>query len=102
MLFNIPRGSSNMETLNESDGPVHGVTIIGAGPCSLAVAARLCEHTPSVIFTDGEHQRYHRVKKHNGRMSIKHKKDGGFQRLSSLALAASAPVSFSTQQATDG
>ena len=102
MLFNISRGSSNMETLNESDGPVHGVTIIGAGPCSLAVAARLCEHTPSVIFTDGEHQRYHRVKKHNGRMSIKHKKDGGFQRLSSLALAASTPVSFSTQQATNG
>ena len=63
MLFNILQGPPNMETLGESDGPVHGVTIIGAGPCSLAVAARLCEHKPSAIFTDEEHQRYHWVKK---------------------------------------
>ena len=41
MLFNILQGPPNMETLGESDGPVHGVTIIGAEPCSLAVAARL-------------------------------------------------------------
>jgi ligand-binding sensor domain-containing protein len=32
--------------------------------------------THTAIFTDEEHQRYHWIKKHNGRMSIKHKKDG--------------------------
>ena len=76
MPFNILRVSPNMETLNESDDPVHNVIIISAGPCGLSVAARLCEHTPSAIFTDEEHQCYPRIKKYNGRMSIKHKKDG--------------------------
>ena len=41
---------------------VHDVIIIGAGPCGLAVAARLCERTPSSLFTDAEHQRYHWMK----------------------------------------
>ncbi|KAK7526811.1 FAD binding domain-containing protein [Phyllosticta citriasiana] len=55
---------------------VHDVIIVGAGPCGLAVAARLCEHTPSAIFTDEEHQRYHWIKKHGARMSIKDRKNG--------------------------
>lgn len=55
---------------------VHDVVIIGAGPCGLAVAARLCEHTPSAIFTDEEHQRYHWIRKHGAQMSIKNKKNG--------------------------
>jgi hypothetical protein len=42
--------------------PVHDVVIIGAGPCGLAVAARLRERTPSSLFTDSEHQRYHWMK----------------------------------------
>lgn len=46
---------------------VKDVIIIGAGPCGLAVAARLREHTPSALFTDEEHQRYHWIRKHNGR-----------------------------------
>ncbi|KAL2008013.1 hypothetical protein VTN00DRAFT_7995 [Thermoascus crustaceus] len=46
------------------------VIIIGAGPCGLAVAARLQEETPSAIFTDEEHQRYHWIKRHSGRMSL--------------------------------
>lgn len=46
------------------------VIIIGAGPCGLAVAARLQEETPSAMFTDEEHQRYHWIRKHSGRMSL--------------------------------
>ncbi|KAF9638645.1 FAD binding domain-containing protein [Lasiodiplodia theobromae] len=60
----------------ESNIFVHDVVIVGAGPCGLAVAARLCEHTPSAIFTDEEHQRYHWIRKHGARMSIKNRKNG--------------------------
>ncbi|KAL4885101.1 hypothetical protein BJY04DRAFT_232530 [Aspergillus karnatakaensis] len=49
---------------------LHDILIIGAGPCGLAVAARLKEHTPSAIFTDEEHQRYHWINKHKGRMNL--------------------------------
>jgi hypothetical protein len=52
------------------------VAIIGAGPAGLAVAARLCEHTPSAIFTDDEHQRYHWIKKRGRQMSLKDPKSG--------------------------
>jgi hypothetical protein len=45
--------------MEDEDIPVHDVIIIGAGPCGFAVAARLREHTPSSLFTDAEHQRYH-------------------------------------------
>ncbi|KAJ9213460.1 hypothetical protein DTO166G4_4903 [Paecilomyces variotii] len=46
------------------------VLIVGAGPCGLAVAARLQEETPSAIFTDEEHQRYHWIKRHSGHMAL--------------------------------
>ncbi|KAJ5327605.1 uncharacterized protein N7506_010707, partial [Penicillium brevicompactum] len=52
------------------DYEIHDVIIIGAGPCGLAVAARLSEETPSAVFTDEEHQRYHWIKKHSGRMNL--------------------------------
>ncbi|KAF1344636.1 hypothetical protein BDV97DRAFT_58611 [Delphinella strobiligena] len=55
---------------------VHDVIIVGAGPCGLAIAARLCEHTPSALFTDEEHQRYHWIKKHTAQTAIKNKKTG--------------------------
>ncbi|KAI1967213.1 hypothetical protein LOZ07_006443 [Ophidiomyces ophidiicola] len=46
------------------------VIIIGAGPCGLGVASRLQEETPAAVFTDEEHQRYHWIKKHTGRMPL--------------------------------
>lgn len=61
----------NMSTnTNHHDSHIHDVIIIGAGPCGLAVAARLREETASAMFTDEEHQRYHWIKKHTGRMSL--------------------------------
>ncbi|KAK9899262.1 FAD binding domain-containing protein [Cystobasidium minutum MCA 4210] len=55
---------------------VYDVVCIGAGPCGLAVAARLCEHTPSALFTDDEHQRFHWIKKHTGKIDVLNRKNG--------------------------
>ena len=52
---------------DQSINQVHDVIIIGAGPCGLAIAARLRETTPSALFTDAEHQRYHWIQKHKRR-----------------------------------
>lgn len=55
------------------------VLIVGAGPCGLAVAARLHEETPSAMFTDEEHQRYHWISKHSGRMPLAQARKGGIK-----------------------
>ena len=49
---------------------IHDVIIIGAGPCGLAVATRLRESTPSALFTDAEHQRYHWIQRHKRRTAV--------------------------------
>ena len=56
--------------MNDTESEIHDVIIIGAGPCGLGVAARIHEDTPSAVFTDEEHQRYHWIKKHAGKMNL--------------------------------
>jgi choline dehydrogenase-like flavoprotein len=59
---------------------IHDVVIIGAGPCGLAVAARLREQTPSALFTEAEHNRYHWIHKHTHSASIKNSRTGNIRR----------------------
>ncbi|KFY33191.1 hypothetical protein V495_08345 [Pseudogymnoascus sp. VKM F-4514 (FW-929)] len=61
-VFTVTMGLINNETPDVLD-----IAIIGAGPCGLAVAARMRETTPSALFTDAEHQRYHWIKRHKHR-----------------------------------
>lgn len=69
--------------MEDENIPVHDVIIIGAGPCGLAVAARLRERTPSSLFTDSEHQRYHWMK-----ASAAAKRTAKFERVSRRSFTA--------------
>lgn len=67
-------------------GPVHvqddilDVIIVGAGPCGLAVAARLSEPTPAALFTDEEHRRYQWLRRHGRNVTLKNAKNGKISR----------------------
>ena len=61
------------------------VIIIGAGPCGLAVAARLREQMPSALYTDSEQARYGRLAK-----SRKAGRSSGQHQLSMLVLDSTA------------
>jgi len=73
------------------------------GPAGLAVAARLCEDTPSAIFTDEEHRRYHWIQKHADRATIKNKKTGHLKlpKNASTALNGSEESQSSTSTRPD-
>lgn len=49
------------------------VVIVGGGTCGLAVALRLCENAPGLIYTEEEHQRFHWLKKRGHKVSTIHK-----------------------------
>ncbi|KAK4669861.1 uncharacterized protein QC763_206710 [Podospora pseudopauciseta] len=55
---------------------VHDVVIIGAGPCGLAVAARLREKAPGAIFTDEEHRRHRVLHRYGRSMPLKQVRNG--------------------------
>ena len=57
-------GHSGVPSLNLNGAVLHDIIIVGAGPCGLAVAACLREQNPAAIFTDEEHKRLHRVRRH--------------------------------------
>lgn len=54
---------------------VYDVIIVDAGPCGLATAARMREHTPAALFTDEEHRRFRflrRPRKGSGAQGSRH------------------------------
>ncbi|KAH6636146.1 hypothetical protein F5144DRAFT_600912 [Chaetomium tenue] len=66
---------------------LHDIIIVGAGPCGLAVAARLCEQNPAALFTDEEHRRFHWMKRHGKKMALQRDRK---HRVSTAAGATSA------------
>ncbi|KAK4176265.1 hypothetical protein QBC36DRAFT_11987 [Triangularia setosa] len=55
---------------------IYDVIIIGAGPCGLAVAARLREKAPGAIFTDEEHRRHRFLHRYGRSMPLKQMRNG--------------------------
>ncbi|KAI1370257.1 hypothetical protein F4677DRAFT_369536 [Hypoxylon crocopeplum] len=84
------------------DVRVHDVIVVGAGPCGLAVAARLSERMPAANFSDDEHQRYHWIQRHRNQASIKNYKTGfETRRKSSTASSRDTELDLLVLDATD-
>ncbi|GAB1318247.1 L-lysine 6-monooxygenase family protein [Madurella fahalii] len=81
MVEHIPSHNTSHHRLMHSGNPeIHDVIIVGAGPCGLAVAARLREHAPAAIFTDEEHRRYQWLRRYGNAVTLKHVKSGRVSR----------------------
>ncbi|AEO58075.1 hypothetical protein MYCTH_2022110, partial [Thermothelomyces thermophilus ATCC 42464] len=70
---------------------LHDIIIVGAGPCGLAVAARLRERNPAALFTDEEHRRFHWMRRHGRKMALR---DDRSQRVSRAAGAGAEPHEY--------
>jgi hypothetical protein len=73
---------------------LHDIIIIGAGPCGLAVAARLREQNPAALFTDEEHRRFHWMKRHGKKMALQR------DRKARVSTAAGASIARSSEYNT--
>ncbi|KAF8995731.1 hypothetical protein BDZ89DRAFT_1084584 [Hymenopellis radicata] len=69
----------------------YDIVIVGAGPSSLAMSARLREPYPTAIYTDVEHQRFSFLRKHGVSVQTRTHKDLKQPRRAN----ASSPRSFS-------
>lgn len=55
---------------------IHDICLIGAGPNAIAQIARLRETTPSALYSEAEHVRFHWLRKYDGLPKVGRKGSG--------------------------